>query len=86
MVMIASSSFSFSPKEIRAKVNQPLTVHVSAQGRHTFTIDELGVNAETPDGQTTPVTFTPDKKGTFTFYCAIPGHKENGQTGTITVE
>ncbi len=86
MVMMDSSSFYFSPKEIQTNVGQPITVHVTAQGRHTFTIDELGVNVETSSGQTTPVTFTPDKKGVFTFYCAVPGHKENGQTGTITVE
>ncbi len=86
MVMMNSGGFFFSPKEIRAKVGQPITVHVTAQGQHTFTIDELGVNAQTPSGKTTTVSFTPNQKGIFKFYCAIPGHRENGQVGTITVE
>lgn len=86
MVMMNSGAFFLSPKEIRAKVGQPITVHVTAQGQHTFTIDELGVNVPTPSGKTTAVEFTPNKKGVFTFYCAIPGHRENGQVGTLTVE
>jgi len=86
MVMMNSAPFSFSPKEIRAKVGQSVIVHVAAQGQHTFTIDELGVNVETPNGRTTAVEFTPNQKGAFTFYCAIPGHRESGQIGTLTVE
>ena len=86
MVMMNSAPFSFSPKEIRAEVGQPVIVHVAAQGQHTFTIDELGVNAQTPDGRMTAVEFTPTKSGTFTYYCAIPGHREAGQIGTLTVE
>lgn len=31
------------------------------------------------------LTFTPLKSGVFEFYCSIPGHKENGMIGTITV-
>mgnify|MGYP001610998524 CR=1 FL=1 len=30
--------------------------------------------------------FTPTKKGTFEFRCAVPGHYEAGMKGTITVK
>lgn len=30
--------------------------------------------------------FTPLESGVFEFYCSIPGHKENGMIGTITVK
>jgi len=27
-----------------------------------------------------------EKEGTFEFYCAVPGHREAGQVGTLLVE
>ena len=63
-----------------------MRIDITSVGQHTFTIDELGVNVITPHGQITEVEFTPGKKGTFQFYCAVPGHKKAGQVGTITVE
>jgi len=39
----------------------------------------------TQDGVTTRVTFTPKTAGTYTYYCAIPGHTEAGQIGSLIV-
>ena len=85
-VAIDSTAFSFSPNNLRARVGGKVTLAVTATGQHTFTIDELGVNVVTPHGRTTRVEFTPNQKGSFQFYCAIPGHKEAGQIGTLIVE
>ena len=79
-------SFSFTPNTIQAKVGEPVRIDITSVAQHTFTIDELGVNVITPHGQITEVEFTPDKKGTFQFYCSVSGHREAGQIGTITVE
>ena len=84
-VEVESRSFEFTPDVIRAKVGEPIRININAVGKHTFTIDELNINTETPHGQTT-VEFTPDKEGTFQFYCAVPGHREAGQFGTFIVE
>jgi len=84
-VEIESRSFEFTPNVIRAKVGEPIQININATGGHTFTIDELNVNVETPHGQNI-VEFTPDKEGTFQFYCAVPGHREAGQVGTFIVE
>ena len=84
-VEVESRSFEFTPDVIRAKVGEPIRININAVGGHTFTIDELNINTETPHGQTT-VEFTPDKEGTFQFYCAVPGHREAGQFGTFIVE
>ena len=35
--------------------------------------------------ETNQLTFTPTKPGTYEFYCTVPGHKEAGMTGTMTV-
>ncbi len=85
-IRMESGAFYFSPNKISVKKGERVTVYITSKGNHTFTLDEFGVNVPTPDGQVTKVEFTPDKSGTFTFYCAIPGHKESGQVGTITVE
>lgn len=31
------------------------------------------------------VTFQTDQKGTFVFHCTVPGHKEAGMVGEMTV-
>ncbi len=37
-------------------------------------------------GGTTTVDFTPTKAGTYSFACNLPGHKEAGMVGTLTVQ
>ncbi len=86
VISMKSTSFAYSPETITAKVNEPLTIDIDSVGKHTFTIDELGVDVLTPAGVVTTVAFTPTKKGTYEFYCAIPGHRAAGQVGTLIVE
>jgi len=86
VIRMNSIAFSFTPNAIDAKVGKEVNIDLTATGQHTFTIDELGVNVSTPHGVVTPISFIPDKAGTFTYYCAIPGHRAAGQFGTIVVE
>ena len=86
VISMEARSFSFSPNTIQAKVGEPVRIDITSVAQHTFTVDELGINVITPHGQITEVEFTPDTKGTFQFYCSVPGHREAGQIGTITVE
>jgi uncharacterized cupredoxin-like copper-binding protein len=37
-------------------------------------------------GETQSVTFRALEAGEYEFYCTIPGHRESGMTGTLTVE
>lgn len=55
---------------------------------HTFTIefaggDDIEVVAARP-GETGTGTVTLEP-GTYTFYCSVPGHREGGMEGTLTV-
>lgn len=54
---------------------------------HDFFIDEYGVHTEhlTEDEQTAAVEFVVDRPGEFTYYCSIPGHREIGMFGKMTV-
>ena len=81
-----AKDFSFQPNVIHAKVGEMVRLHIQSTGQHTFTVDELGVNVRLSPVQITQVEFMPDRKGTFNFYCATPGHKEKGMLGTLRVE
>lgn len=51
---------------------------------HTFTIDELGVDLKVPVGGERTISFNAPP-GTYHYYCAVPGHREAGMQGTLTV-
>ncbi len=53
---------------------------------HTFDIDEFNVHTGDVDpGASTTVSFTVNRQGTFSFYCAVPGHREGGMVGQLNV-
>jgi plastocyanin len=59
----------------------------SAGMDHGIAIEGNGVDSDGPTvgvGQTSTVTATL-KKGTYTYYCPVPGHKQAGMVGTLTV-
>lgn len=76
----------FSLKEIVVNKGDSVRIYVNAtKGKHDFTIDEYGIYKETPTGNVTTIEFTADKAGEFVYYCAQPGHRQNGQWGTLKV-
>ncbi len=44
------------------------------------------VHLAVANGASGMIEFTPTKPGTYTFICAVAGHKEAGMTGTLTVK
>jgi len=60
----------------------------SAGMEHGIAIDGNGVDRDGPivaAGKTSRVT-ADLKKGTYTYYCPVPGHRQAGMTGTLTVK
>jgi hypothetical protein len=59
---------------------------VSRQGSHTFVFegyeDVLHLAADTSSGSTGSIELPP---GTYTYYCDIPGHRQNGMEGVLEV-
>jgi uncharacterized cupredoxin-like copper-binding protein len=54
---------------------------------HDFTVDEWGIKDPLAGGASTTITIPADAApGTYTFYCSVPGHREQGMEGTITIE
>ncbi|QQG47363.1 MAG: cupredoxin domain-containing protein [Candidatus Woesebacteria bacterium] len=87
-ISIRGGSFYFKPDEIRVKVGTKVSIlFTNDEGTHDFVIDEFKVKSETiKGGVTTTVEFTPDKTGTFEFYCSIGNHRQMGMKGKLIVE
>lgn len=85
---IEAGSFYYKPNVITVKKGQKVKVVIrSVSMMHDFNIDELNVkSAIVKNGDTGTVEFTPEKVGTFEYYCSVGQHRANGQVGKITVE
>lgn len=64
---------------VSGKKSQDGGDHAHGSGPHA----DLHVGAQ--PGTTGTLQFTPKKKGTYDFYCAVPGHKDAGMVGQLTV-
>lgn len=80
VIDVEASMSGFDKKEIRVKVGQPVTIrltsldtsaHTDGGGKHQWAVDELGVDVIAQPESSNTVTFTPEKAGTYTFYCDI---------------
>jgi len=76
----------FSLKELAVNKGDLVKINVTVtSGTHTFKIDEYNIFGETPLDEEVTFEFVADKAGEFVYYCTIPGHRENGHWGTLTV-
>jgi len=85
---ITAGNFYFTPNRITVNQGDHVSIVLSNRdGFHDFVIDALHVRMPViRQGQFTTARFTADKKGTYEFYCSLPGHKEQGMKGTLIVQ
>lgn len=88
VIEVEAGSFYYKPDTITVKKGEKVRINLKAVSMmHDFNIDELGVKVPiTKSGSSAFVDFTPDKTGTFEYYCSVGSHRANGQVGKITVE
>lgn len=85
---VTLADIKFDPKTFTIPANTDVTVTLINKGAavHSFNIDELNVHSgDVQPGTTTTVTINA-KPGTYTYYCSIPGHKDAGMVGQLTVQ
>ena len=85
----ADGSLKFDQKDATAKAGK-VTVDFAnpSSTPHAVEIEGNGVEEETEtvtSGDAPPITVDL-KPGTYEFYCPVPGHKEAGMEGTLTVQ
>lgn len=85
---VGGSNFKFVPNTLTVKKDQPVKITFkNTQGLHDFRIDGLNIGTkQIAVGTSEAVTFTPDKVGTFEFYCSIGQHRQMGMKGTLVVQ
>lgn len=85
---LASENMRFAQSNIRVQAGQPITLqlHNKDMYGHSFDIDELDWHVQMPANDQTMVDFTAVAPGTYTIYCAVPGHREAGMVATLIVE
>ncbi len=90
-VEIIVDSYSFKPDTITVEAGKPVEItlrSVASTITHDFTIDDpesgLSVVQEVRGGRDATVTFTPEKPGTYKFYCGkkniFGSHEKKGIT------
>ncbi len=88
LAVTGTDGLAFEPSRLSASPGE-VTVELSAEDadRHTFTIEELGDRevVEASAGETGSGTVELEP-GTYTFFCSVPGHREAGMEGELTVE
>ncbi len=55
-------------------------------GEHGGGHDTAALAMHTNANETASITFVANEPGTYEYYCTIPGHKESGMVGTLTVQ
>jgi plastocyanin len=85
---IETPDMSFDPDEITVSEGDEVEITLdNTDGQlHTFTLDEADFEVAAEGGESETGTFTAPEAGEYEFYCSVPGHREAGQVGTLTVE
>jgi plastocyanin len=85
-INVEGREFFFAPSELSASAGE-IKVTLTNAGiiEHDFHIDAIPTAHVLSDpGEANEVTFTAEA-GVYEFYCTIPGHREAGMVGTLTV-
>jgi plastocyanin len=84
---LTTPGMHFDQAELHAQVGQLVAMRLTNThgAPHSFDIDELNVHVPAASGQEGLILFVPERAGTYTFYCNVPGHREAGMVGTLVV-
>ncbi len=88
VIKVMAKQFEFIPNEITGKSGIPVRIILTSEDvTHGFAIDDLKINVQVRKGEDTIVDFTPDKPGTYDFYCSVfCGIGHPGMRGKLIVQ
>ncbi|MFH1186505.1 MAG: cupredoxin domain-containing protein [Chloroflexota bacterium] len=97
VIDVAASMSGFDKTEIHVQLGRPVTLrltsldnshHTDGGGKHQWAVDEFGLDLIAQPESTNYLTFTPDKVGSYTFYCDIccGGRANPTMNGLLVVE
>ena len=87
-IAIQAMKFEFTPETVKVKRGEPVTFVLTSIDRiHGFKMPDFGVRTDIVPDLETRITITPEKAGSFVFFCDVfcgDGHEE--MSGTLIVE
>src|SRR5215207_7498365 len=77
---------AFDPKDFTIAANTDVVIHLENVGQlpHNFTVEALGISEDLAAGESKDVTINTGP-GELDYYCDVPGHRQAGMEGVITV-
>jgi nitrite reductase (NO-forming) len=86
-IPVRAGEMFFDPRAISVPEGSTVEIAMTNEGlvEHDFVLDEVQFRLYTAAGDSASDTFVVPPAGTYTFYCSIPGHREAGMVGTLTV-
>jgi plastocyanin len=85
-IEVTADDFAFDPDEITAEAGEDLAIVLTSEDiLHDLTIDELDAHVVANRGEAAEGGVRAEEPGTYTFYCSVPGHRNAGMEGTLTV-
>jgi nitrite reductase (NO-forming) len=84
---VDASNFEFGPDTLTIDAQEEVAVALhSTGGPHDLVVEGLGRVADVGDGETDTARLRIDRRGRYTFFCSLPGHRDGGMEGTLVVE
>lgn len=86
-VEIGMIDIAYEVKEFSIPANTDSVVTLVNNGflQHNFVIDELGLESPMYNGGDSGTVTINAPAGTYEYYCSVPGHREAGMVGSLTV-
>lgn len=83
----AQDPFAWSTNELEAAPGQVILATNVGFLEHNFAVDEWGIEVDLPPGEPVEIPVPDDVAvgDTFVYYCSVPGHREGGMEGTLTI-
>jgi uncharacterized cupredoxin-like copper-binding protein len=86
-ISVTAKEFSFEPKEIKLEAGKAATIALKNTGavEHDITIDSPAFKLLAVPTKTGEAELTIPTAGSYTYYCSVPGHRQAGMEGPVTV-
>jgi heme/copper-type cytochrome/quinol oxidase subunit 2 len=86
-IEVVASREGFRPRVVNVRKGQPVRLLLStADGEHCFALDALRIEKRIVPGRATVLDLTPDRSGTFPFYCCLEsGSASDSENGRLVI-
>ena len=84
---LSAIDIAYDQTELSGSADTEFTITITNNGAgvHDFVIDELNINSgPIQPGESVTVTINAPA-GDYTYYCSVPGHRQAGMEGTLTL-